>query len=340
MSGPRLHAICHRQIPGDLALLRLAQQRFTQAGLGAEFYPESPEALTEELACAPAPPASYTIHLPRHLRVLDSRSHDQILAFATRFADRAYGMVVHDQPEITSHFAEYVAAARALDQRLAFAGPGPWVFIEYAAGLETDLFVRLFQALRDCRRISACIDISHIGIRQCQRAFEQRHPGVDVCALKPSNPALAQQVADVQAACRTALPSVLQTVRGVGQLGKPLHFHLHDGHPSSIYSIYGVSDHLSFFQEIPIPFSWEGSRTLPTLYGPLGLASILAEARKVLSGDRLSCTLEIHIQEGRLDLGEYASLFQHWRIKDNAERMNYWIEMLLRNHRLLRAICS
>jgi hypothetical protein len=337
MAAPMLNAMFHRQIPGDHALLRLAQRRFHDAGLGAEFYPGSPDELKESLPFRPSP-APFTIHLPRNLRLLDPASHAPIAAFATSFADRgAYGLVVHDQPEIADRFADYVAAVKDLDRRLMRNGAGPYVFVEYAAGLKPSTFVELAAALRECRRISVCIDISHVGIRQCQFAYEAQHRHQDVCSLKPDHPGLAERVDEVQAACETALPTVLEMVENIAWLKKPLHFHLHDGHPASTFSPYGVSDHLSFDHLIPIPFRWCGSRTLPTLFGPLGLKQILDAVRRLLPDEQLSLTLEIHPQEGRLALGEDADLFAHWNDKANAEKMNYWIEILLRNLRLVRA---
>ena len=38
----------------------------------------------------------------------------------------------------------------------------------------------------------------------------------------------------------------------------------------------------------------------------------------------------------RTPFGPYARLFGHWRDRANAERMNHWLDVLLRNHRLLR----
>ncbi len=339
MPAPRLHAIFHRQVSGDHALLRLAQRRFRAAGLGAEFYPPSPDGLREELPFCPTEPEGYTVHLPRDVRVLDPRGRDRVAAFASAFP-RAYGLIVHDQPEVETHFDEYLAAVRDLDARLRADGPGPWLFVEYAAGIEPRRFAALFETARGCARVSACIDISHIGIRQCQRAYERLHPGEDVCRLKPGHPGLPARAEDVQAACATALPTVCETVVAVAAVGKPVHFHLHDGHPSSTFSAFGVSDHLSFFHEISVHFSFRGSRTLPLLFGPLGLKRVIDVARRALSDDRLSFTLEVHPPDGRLGLGEYAELFSHWRNKENAERMNHWVEVLLRNHRLLREACG
>jgi hypothetical protein len=333
---PRLHAIFHRQIPGDHALLRLAQARFRAAGLNAEFYPTSPDRLAEELAYRPLADQPVTVHLPRNLRVLDAGSHDAICTYAWRFAGDACGLVVHDQPETASRFDDYVAAVRRLDGRLRTQGPGPTVFIEYAAGVPVEAYTALFEAVRDCPRIGACIDISHIGIRQCQLAWEKAHPGEDICRLKWHSPELPRHIEEVQAACATALPVVCRAVAQIARLGRPLHFHLHDGHPASTFSAYGVSDHLSFLFELVVPFSYCGSRTLPLLYGPMGLKKVIDTARAALSDELLSCTLEVHAPDGRLDLGEWAGLFSHWRDRENAERTNHWIEVLLRCAALVR----
>jgi hypothetical protein len=281
-----------------------------------------------------------SIHLPRDIRLLEPRSRDTVCAFASRFAGEAAGMVVHDQPEIVSRFDDYVAAVKDLDNRLQKQGPGPLLFIEYAAGIPTEAFAVLFEALRQCPRVSACIDISHIGIRQCQRAYERLHPSEDVCQLKWNSSALPGRVADVQCVCATALPVVCQTISAIARIGKPMHFHLHDGHPASTFSVYGVSDHLSFFQEILIPFTYEGRRHLPLLFGPIGLKKILDTTRAALPDDKLSLTIEVHPPEGRLGLGEFTSLFNHWRDKENAERMNHWIEVMLRCARLVRDACA
>lgn len=340
MAGPRLQAIFQRQIPGDNALLALAQRRFREAGLGAEYHPDSPEELHALLPFQPRDSDRYTVHLPRDIRLLDASGRDRVCAFAAATDERGAGLVIHDQAEVAGRFEDYVAAVRQLDARLRMQGPGPLLLVEYAAGLEPATFGALHEAVRDCSRVSACIDIGHIGIFQCQRAFQQEHPGLDIWQLKPQNPELRTHIAGVQAACRTALPAVLEMVTTVGRLGKPLHFHLHDGHPCSTFSMHGVSDHLSFFQEIPIPFSNQGSYALPTMFGPVGLHRIVAAARSALPDEMLSFTLEIHPPAGRQPLGEYASLFGHWQDLANAERMQYWIEVLLRNHRLLQDACA
>lgn len=335
MRNPSLKAIFHRQIAGDHALLQLARQRFQQARLAPEYYPSSPAELRAHLLFHPAEDDRYTVHLPRDIKLLDRASHDRITTFAAEADDRALGFVIHDQAEIANQFSDCVAAAKHLDGNLRRASLPGVVFIEYAAGLEPETFIDFHRALRDCTQLSACVDISHIAVRQCQRSFERLHPGIDACQLKPHYPPLRELVDDLQAACRTALPAVAWIIYEIGRLEKLLHFHLHDGHPSSTFSEYGVSDHLSFFREIPIPFSYKGRQLLPTFFGPLGLREVINAARRVLPDDKLSFTLEIHPPEGRQPLGEYEQLFRHWRDWTNAERMHFWIEELLRNHQLL-----
>jgi hypothetical protein len=98
-----------------------------------------------------------------------------------------------------------------------------------------------------------------------------------------------------------------------------------------------VSDHLSFGREIPIPFAYHGECVLPPLYGPLGLSKIVTTALRTASAAAITMTLEIHapVPAERRELGEYGHLFGHWRDRINAERMNHWVDVLLKNHRLL-----
>ena len=131
----------------------------------------------------------------------------------------------------------------------------------------------------------------------------------------------------------TALPTVLELIGRLGAIGKPVHFHLHDGHPL----IAGLPDHFSFLTQVPVPFTYEHRRSLAPLYGPAGLASIVTAAVEACGAERASLTLEIHQAEGRLPLGDAAGLFRHWRDTTNAERMNYWQAVLAENHLLVHA---
>jgi hypothetical protein len=140
---------------------------------------------------------------------------------------------------------------------------------------------------------------------------------------------------DVAASVGSALPAVLDLIRVLGSLGKPLHFHLHDGHPLSTFSPFGVSDHLSFLAEIPLPFEYRGRRSAPLMFGPDGLAQIVKQAVERVPPAPVSFTFEIHPTFERRPLDDAAQLFAHWSDKANAERMNHWLWTIASNQRLI-----
>ena len=80
----------------------------------------------------------------------------------------------------------------------------------------------------------------------------------------------------------TALPAVLQLTRSLGRIGRPLHFHVHDGHPLKA----GIADHLSFLGVMPIPFEYRGRRSPAKMFGVAGLAQIVSEVLGVCGTDR------------------------------------------------------
>ena len=139
---------------------------------------------------------------------------------------------------------------------------------------------------------------------------------------------LSEQLQD---AVGGALPDVLDVIRSIGRIGKPLHLHLHDGHPL----VPGLHDHFSFLMRLPIPFAYQGRQSLSTMYGPAGLAAIVSAANEASPTRAVSFTLEIHQVEGRLPLADAAWLFRHWRDTTNAERMNHWLSVLSDNAMLL-----
>src|SRR5262249_22445053 len=108
----------------------------------------------------------------------------------------------------------------------------------------------------------------------------------------------------------------------------------------STLSRYGVSDHLSFLQQIRLPFAYQGRQVVGGMYGPAGLRAIVQAALDGLPADRLSFMLEGHPQEGRSSLGPHAGLFGHWKDRTNSERMNYWLDQLLLNAMLVREACG
>ncbi len=207
------------------------------------------------------------------------------------------------------------------------------MLLEYAAGLRPEWFAEVAEQVADLARISFCIDTGHVGIKQARDHLARTEAGGNLGALRLGDPRLPELAGTVQSAVATALPTVLELIRRLGAIGKPVHFHLHDGHPL----IAGLPDHFSFLTQVPVPFTYEHRRSLAPLYGPAGLASTVTAAVEACGAERASLTLEIHQAEGRLPLGDAAGLFRHWRDTTNAERMNYWQAVLAENHLLVHA---
>ena len=331
-----LFGLFEKRIEGDDTLLELARLRFQQAYIGAEIYAGTPEQFEALLKYRPLPELPVMLHLPRDINLNDVRSRGRILDFATRFAGRIHGMVLHDHPDMVSRSDEYFRAALEMEAWLEKVFGAPLLFIEYAAGLEPSAFAHFFESIRGLSRLSACVDVGHVGIWQARQAFAAHHPGQDVCALKSHSPELPRLMPEVDEAVRSALPRVLGLIEGLGALGKPVHFHLHDGHPLSTFSPFGVSDHLSFLSEIPLSFEYQGRCSAPLLYGPTGLEQIVERAIKTVGRARVSFTLEIHPSFERQHLDDAAPLFNHWSDKANAEKMNHWLSVIARNQKLLR----
>jgi len=339
LSCPKIFALFQKRIEGDDALLRLAALRCKEAGLGAEYYAETPDELEWLLSFRPFPSAPVVVHLSREINLFEESGRKSAISFARGFENRVYGFVLHDQGEITTRFDEYSAVLEEMEADLQKIKGCPYLFIEYAAGLAPDVFIDLFRKIAGLEKISACIDIGHIGLWQAQAAFSHRHPGKDICAVKPSSPELSEVIDDVVEAVNSAPDAVLKVIQELGKIGKPLHFHLHDAHPLSTFSVFGVSDHLSFLTEIPVPFEYKGRRHLKLMFGPFGLLKLISESLRILGPERVTFSLEIHPTEGRLYLGNASYLFNHWVDKGNAERMNRWLSVIRMNHELVMKSC-
>jgi hypothetical protein len=330
MPGP-VHALFQQRIDGDDALLKLAGLRFAQMGAAAEVYADSPDQLEYVLQFVPSHARLPIVHLSRRVNVLHGPDRAVVREFADRFAGRVAGLVVHDKREMAGKTDRLLAAMRELNAHLCQRPGSPLVFLEYAAGLDRGWFIEIAERLQAAERISCCIDVGHIGLRQATATFERRHPGLDLKKLSPADDRLPGLVTDVQDAVGSALPHVLEVIGSLGRLGKHVHFHLHDGHPL----IPGLRDHFSFLTRLPIPFNYEGRRSLSTMYGPGGLASIVSTATAACAPHGVSFTFEIHQVEGRLPLGDAAWLFAHWQDTTNAERMNHWLSVLSENALLI-----
>jgi hypothetical protein len=326
-----VHALFQQRVDGDDALLKLAELRFAQMGAAAEVYADTPDQLEYVLQFVPAHASLPIVHLNRDLNVLHGRDRAVVREFADRFCGRVAGLVVHDKREMGAQTERLLAGMRELNDRLGRRPGGPLVFLEYAAGLDRGWFVEVAERLQDAERVSCCVDVGHIGLRQAAARFADAHPGLDLKKLGPADGRLPDLVADVQEAVGSAGPHVLDVIRSLGRLGKHVHFHLHDGHPL----VPGLRDHFSFLTRLPIPFSYQGRRSLSMMYGPGGLASIVSTAVDTCPPHGVSFTAEIHQVEGRLPLADAGWLFPHWQDTTNAERMNYWLSVLSDNVTLI-----
>lgn len=332
---PALLGLFDKRLEGDDTLFQLARLRFERAGIGAEVYPGAPERLNDVVGQTPGNALTIHAHLPRGLNLLREDDRHWVVEFARRSPARVRGLVAHDQWDLVESPDEYRAALRALDADLRALGrPEPLLFVEYAVGVEASRFVAMFASIAELSQISACIDVGHLGIQQARVAFAARRPGLDVCALTPYADELPALIAVVEGAVRSVLPWLLEQIEALARIGKPLHFHLHDGHPLWTLNRYGVADHASFLERVVLPFEFQGQHCLPMMYGPRGLQAIVASALRWLAAAQVSFTVEVHPVEGRQPLAAFAPHFRHWRDTTNAERMNYWLTVLLRNARL------
>jgi len=337
---PPILALFQKRIEGDDALLQLAALRFKEAGLGPEFYAGTPDELAGLLKFMPANGAPATVHLPRGIDLFEENDRRRVLDFAKNFRDRIFGLIIHDQSEIAASFDNYLAVLNSIESLLKEIQESPYLFIEYAAGIDPDVFIKLFRSAHGLEHVSSCIDIGHIGIWQARHVYSHKYPGKDVCSLKPQDPGLPEVIGDVQEAVAAGPVEALRVIREIGSLGKPIHFHLHDAHPLSTFSPFGVADHLSFLNKIMLPFEYLGKRSLDLMFGPSGLSAIVAESLQLVGHDRVTFSLEIHPTEGMLPLGDASDLFHHWRDKGNAERMNFWLSVLCENHQLVLNACK
>src|SRR5437762_10913314 len=201
-----------KRIEGDDCLMELARRRFQQAGMGAEMHAGAPEQLNGLLKFRPSQETPVVVHLPRDFHLADARCQGRILDFASCFAGRVHGLVLHDHTDMAWHRQDFLRTAREMESRLTKIDRGPMLFIEYAVGLEPSTFAAFFASIRELARISACIDIGHVGVRQARAAYSEIHPGQDICALKLHDTLLPQVMAEVEAAVSAAPATVLDLV--------------------------------------------------------------------------------------------------------------------------------
>lgn len=329
---PGIRGLFQQRVDGDDALLRLAALRFAQAGMPAELYAETPDQLDRLLGHLPEHGTLPTVHLDRRLSLLTDTGRQAVTAFTTRFRGRVAGFVVHDQPDMRHRTADLLAGMAQVGDRRG----GPFVFLEYAARHPLDWFTGVARQAAGIERASLCVDIGHVGRAAAGDVIRDLLGPATAGSGRSgrpllTDPDLAATVEAVEEGNRAGLPAVLDVVEQLGEVGKTVHFHLHDAHPA----VPGLADHFGFLSRFPIGFERHGVRSLPPMFGPDGLAAILATADRVLGPQRQSLTLEIHQIQGRLPLDpEAAALFGHWADLAGAETLNQWLDVIAQNHRL------
>ena len=215
-----------QRLSGDDALLRLAERRFREAGMPAEVYAENPDQLEYLLGIVPEHDTLPVVHLNRSADLLRQSGRDLVESFASRFAGRVAGLVVHDKAAMAERLPE-VARTYAC-ARHAFARPfcRPMIYLEYAAGLPVDLFATLGEQLADVERASLCIDIGHVAVEHAGAVRLSLPSGRGTGRISRStDPRLPEVVGQVEAATESALQVVLELIRRICAIGKPVHFH-------------------------------------------------------------------------------------------------------------------
>ena len=152
-----VHGLFQRRVAGDDALLELAALRFAQTGLAAETYADSPGELEHVLQFVPPHTRLPTVHLNRGINLLNEQSRATVMEFASRFAGRIGGLVVHDQRDMGDQTDHLLTVLRDLNARLCELPDAPLVFLEYAAHLEPAWFVELPRVIAafPCRPVTS-----------------------------------------------------------------------------------------------------------------------------------------------------------------------------------------
>ena len=326
-----VHALFYQRYAGDDALLQLSGLRFAQLGVAAELYAGLPADLDKVLPYLPPHPRLPTVHLSRGINLLEDSGRALVREFAGRFAGRVAGLVVHDRAGMADPGPGWLNAMAELSEFIAARPGGPMVYLEYASDMDPARFTGMIARLHGAERISVCVDVGHLGRHVAAAQFAAANPGLRLADLSLGDGRLPGLAAEVQQAVGAALPGVQEAVRALGALGKPVHFHLHDGHPL----VPGLADHFTFLTRLPVPFEFQGRRSLDMLYGPAGLDALVATAMTACAPGAASLTLEVHQVEGRLPLADAAGLFGHWQDLTNAERTNYWLHVLAENAMLV-----
>ncbi len=332
---PVINGLLNYHIKGDEALLYLGCSRYTQAGFGVELHPGTPAHMQEILKFIPEGSSS-TAHLPYSV-VLDHDDTEKICDFAAAGGNLIRGYILHDTAYYRENSEAGLDLIRLLSRKLEGKTSGV-VFLEYAAGLPFELYYAIAEKISNLSNIGICIDIGHIAIKAIGIELSKVLPAQDLRTLKPGADLNYDKYKLVAQAVEAGRKFALEFIEQLTGIGNYVHFHLHDGHPLSTFSPYGVRDHIPFFWEIPTYLSEVGA--VGGLYGVAGLRRILSLALANIAAEKLSLTLEIHPQPGLKELtAENLGYFSEWQDLINAKAMNFWMDLVIQNCMITRDLC-
>ncbi len=336
MSRPIVNGLLNYHIKGDDALLYLGKDRYQRAGMGVEIHPGTPEHLGQILKFTPDTGRS-TAHLPYSV-VLDHDDTDRVRDFVLTGGSQIAGYVLHDTLFYVDNFAAGIELIKRLSGKLEGHSEGV-VYIEYAACLPFELFYKLVEAVTGLPNIGICLDVGHIGINATMLELREINQNFADEDLKPGPAMTLERYNTIAGAAQRGREFAINYVESICKHEIPIHFHLHDGHPLSTFSPYGVCDHLPFFWEIPTLLPNIGA--IGGLYGVSGLKRILEIALRRINVSKTSFTLEIHPQKGFKVLeDEYLNHFANWADLTNARAMNYWIDLVIQNGMIFNNLCT
>lgn len=336
MNIPGINGLLNYHIEGDDALLYLGRDRYERAGMGAEIHPSNPDHLSQILKVLPNGRSS-TVHLPYSV-ALDHDDTDIIRDFVFAGGSEISGYVLHDTMLYREDLDKGLEYIKKLSGKLQGKSDGV-VYVEYAVGLPFEVYYDLAQKIKDLPNIGVCIDIGHLAINATVADFYKKHPSIYVRDLKPDSDMSMETYHKIDESVCNGRRDSFSIIEALCKVGASVHFHLHDGHPMSTFSPYGVCDHLPFFWEIPTFLPEVGS--IGGIYGILGLRRVLEIALGNISDEKLTFTLEIHPQPGQKELDiELLQYFSNWTDLTNAKSMNFWMDLVIQNAMIFKELCE
>lgn len=335
MKIPEVNGLLNYHIEGDEALLHLGRDRYERAGIGAELHPATPKDLVKMLRFAPLGRTS-TVHLPYSI-VLDHDDTDTIRDFVMAGGRKISGYVLHDSMFYRDDLDTGIELLKKLSKKLE-GKTDAHVCVEYAVGLPFEVYFELVTRVKDLPNIGICTDIGHLGMNATDYKFYRKHPSIYVRDLKPNPDMKLETYYKIEEACIAGREYALKYIDDICKSGNYVHFHLHDGHPMSTFSPYGVCDHIPLFWEIPTLLPEIGA--VGGIYGVSGLRKVLESALTHIPEGMRTFTFEIHPQAGKTMIeNQSLGYFSGWKDLTNAYKMNFWMDLVIQNCMLFKNIC-